>query len=322
LNRAIAWATGLLLLSLSALLLSYFGPFTTATWQLRFGKLGNPETPVFVGFCIEALRSLIYVTLTIWILETSFNRELRNLFNLRSWTRTLLFMRLFILLTITTFVLMESSRMLDTAGQPTELAEWGQDREFETNSTLESTPYRFYLIYSLTNYIVVMGGLFAVPFLGFVLFDLVAINQHYKSFVALQQNSRSGAVLTDGLHRYGANLRKISSRYVSTLGVLAVGVQFEFWIGASTLTESGLITLQLGIAVVCIAAVFTLTIASFFLRAQSLTLDAIGKYGTLQDEQNISKIDTIWFAKTLSLKNPGGRMVLSLIPILFSYLVK
>ncbi len=54
------------------------------------------------------------------------------------------------------------------------------------------------------------------------------------------QTQEANAIQSVNLLRvFGLYLRQIAYRYVDTAGVLAVGIQFEYWIGSYTLSENG-----------------------------------------------------------------------------------
>lgn len=319
LSRIVISVAVLVLIAGSALTLAYFGPFTTPTWQLRFDRLEEPRTPPGVGYAIELFRVVLYIAATCWVLGTQFTREIRSFFDFRRWSASLALIRFAIVLIIGIFVVSESYRQLSVDEAPRRLAEWGAAHGIETSAAAEASPYRWYLGYSLVNYVVVMGGLFAFPMIRFLFSDLRYIRKQLDAF--LQRQSRStGSGLTKNLFRFGTELRLLTGRYVLVLGTLAVGAHYDYWIGSLTLTEEGQATMMLGMAVAALALIFVLVISLIFFRGFDATNRRIATNGSLAEERELSQISTLWFLKTTVVYNVGGLACLSLL-LLFAHAV-
>lgn len=315
-SRIVMVTACLLTVSTAALALAYFGRFSTAAWQLRFDQLGNPQTTRGTGFLIEWLRASLYITLTVWILGTQFTREVRTFFDPRQWSRSVTLMRLSILTVVGLFVWLEGTRQLSVERAPAELARWGNAAGLVTSPDKEAAPYRPYLVYSLINYIVVMGGLFAFPLIRFWFSDLRYILRQLDQFRDRQERQTDGRRLTGNLHRFGTELRGLTGRYLSILGALAIGAHFDYWVGSKTLTEEGQNTMILGMVVACSAALFVITIALIFFRGFDFTSQRIASYGSIDDERELSQVDTVWFLRTTLLYSLGGLTCISLLVLL------
>jgi len=300
-----------------SLVLAYFGPLTTETWQLRFDKLGDPSNPRGVGFSIELIRVWLYVTATTTVIGLQFTREVRTFFNPRIWTRSVIMLRLTILAVIGVFVVAEGTRQLTVSQGPTQLAQWGIEHGIETTPANEARPYQPYLLYSLVNYTTVMGGLFAFPMIRFWFSDLRYITVQLRQFKRRQSVQVNGERLTANLHRFGSELRGLTSRYISVLGVLAIGAHYDYWIGSMTLTDAGQNTMLMGMVVAYLALIFVLVIAYLFFRGFDCTSRRIATVGGIDDERLLSQVTLVWFLKTTLLYNLGGLACISLL-VLFA----
>ncbi|MGI9472701.1 MAG: serine/threonine protein kinase [Rubripirellula sp.] len=313
LARIVTVTTTLTLVASISLAMAYFGPMSTPTWQLRFDRLGDPAVHRGVGFSIELLRAWLYVSLTVLILGTQFTREIRTFFDYRNWGRSVCMLRIVILVVIGAFVVMEGTRQLTVSRAPASLAQWGLDHGIQTTPEAEAVPYRPYLIYSLNNYIVVMGGLFAFPAIRFWFSDLRYILMQLSNLKRRQSTQSNGGRLTANLHRFGTELRQMTGRYFSILGVLAIGAHYDYWIGSMTLTDEGQNTMLMGMAIACSALAFVLVVAYIFFCGFDCTRRRVQ---TLDDERRLSQIDTIWFLKTTLLYNLGGLACISLLGLI------
>lgn len=316
LRRIVLSMAGLLSLSTLALVFTYFGPGTTPAWRLRFDRLGDPAMSLGTGFAIELARGWLYIGATCWILGTRFTREIRTFFNLRLHSLPTWVVRTVTLGVIGVFVYMESTRQLTIDLGPAKMAEWAVERGLVTTPEAEAIPYRFYLVYSLVNYVVVMGGLFAFPLVRFCYSDFPYVRQRLRRFVRTQKLESDGARLVNSLMRFGGQLRQLSGRYIAVLGMLAVGAHFDYWVGRLTLTEEGQRTMVLGLLAACLASVFVLSIAGVYYRGFDVTENRITRSGTVAEEQAISKLTVGWLLGTTLIYNPWGLCCLSLV-ILF-----
>jgi len=298
------------------LTLAYFGPLSTPTWQLRFDRLGDPQGTRGLGFAIELFRVWLYVGLTVALMGMQFTREVRSFFDPRIWKPSVVMMRLAILAVILLFVVAEGTRQLTVSKAPTALAQWGIEQGIVTTPQTEANPYRPYLAYSLVNYIIVMGASFSFPMIRFWFSDLRYILLQLQMFQKRQSVQIDGSRLTANLHRFGTELRALTGRYISVLGVLAIGAHYDYWIGSLTLTEEGQNTMLMGMAVACLAALFVIVIAYLFFRGFDCTGRRIASVGTISDESDLSRVSLVWFMKTTLLYNLGGLACLSLVVLI------
>ncbi len=303
------------------LTLSYFGPLSTPTWQLRFDRLGDPTGTRGVGFLIELFRVWLYVGLAVAVMGMKFTREVRTFFDPHIWTRSVVLLRLAILAIITLFVIAEGTRQLTVSKGPAALAQWGNEHGMQTTPAAEASPYRPYLAYSLVNYIVVMGASFSFPMIRFWFSDFKYILSQLRQFRTRQAVQMDGARLTTNLHRFGTELRDLTGRYISVLGILAVGAHYDYWIGSLTLTEEGQNTMKMGMAVACLAAVFVVVITYVFFSGFDCTSRRIATVGTISDESELSRVSVVWFLKTMLLYNLGGLACISLLALFAHALV-
>lgn len=322
LRRILLSAATLLSISTLSLALTYYGPSVGPAWTLRFDQLGQQTTPAGSGFLIELVRGWLYISATCWILGTLFTKEIRTFFDYRlnglgTWA-----VRTVILSVIGVFVFMESSRQLTLESAPTALANWGIQNGIDTSPTKEAVSYRYYLIYSLVNYIVVMGGLFAFPLVRFFYSDLPYIRDRLIQFLTTQRHEANRTLLVNRLMRFGSQLRLLSGRYIAVLGMLAVGAHFDYWIGSWTLTEEGQQTMMLGLLAACLASAFVLFIALIYHRGFDVTVAQITCVGTVAEEQDVSKITTLWLLRTMLLYRLWGLACLSLVVLFLHALLR
>ncbi len=307
-------AAGLLMVCSSlTLTLAYYGPFSSETWRLRFDQLGQADRTPGLGFAIELLRGWLCISLTCFILGTQFTSEIRSFFNIRLHNRIVWLTRLLTLAVVATFVILETSRQLSLDQAPAKLAQWGLDQGLRTDAAVEAHPYRCYLIYSLINYVVVVGGLFAFPFFRFFASDFPYIRHQLVLFIRRQKDPEHTGRRVTNLHRFGAELRELACRYTAVIGGLSVGAHYDYWLGNLTLTEEGQQTLMLGTLTVGLAVGFVLIIAWIYSQGFEVTSRHIAATGTVTDEHLLSQVTTLWFLRTTLIYRIGGLACLSLI---------
>jgi hypothetical protein len=86
-NTYVVFFLGCLGLSLGSLSLAYFGPWSTAAWELRFDRLAMPSRPPGMGFAIEAVRTILFLACVFLVGYTRFQLPLKRLFSrhLHTW---------------------------------------------------------------------------------------------------------------------------------------------------------------------------------------------------------------------------------------------
>ena len=320
-KKIIIVASTMILISILSITLSYFPPMTSPAWLLRFDRVGDPSTMPGFGFIVELVRGAVYIASVVTVLSLTFTREIRLFFNWRVWKRSIVLLRLAVILIAGVFVGMEASRQLDPSQAATGMVDWAALNGIDTTPEIEARPYLPYFVYSSVNYVVIVGGLIAFPFARFFFSDLSYIVRQLATFRSQQDRTLTGEKLTRNLYRFGSELRNLTSRYVLVLATLSVAAHYEYWIGAQTLTEEGLMTLLFGFIGTALTAVFLITITVIYFQGFDKTSRRITMIGNVADEQTLSKIDAIWFVKTIFVYRLSGLFCLSaLIVLLHSWI--
>ncbi len=317
LTKAVVFAMPLLVISWTSLALAYYGPWATETWSLRFDRLESSTWPRGTGFAIEALRSLLFMSIIVFVAGTRFHREAWNLINPRRQSWEVNLMRLLFLGIAAYFTYTEATRFLIVDRSPADLAAWGAKRGLETTATREWYSYALYLPYSLVNYIIGVGLLF-----------VLAVFALFRDYNKLRHARRT---LSMRLRRDSANDRQVRlafasfrdtcftrcARYLDVLGIIALSVHFEYWFGRFTLTEEAHNTMYFGRVLVASAALCLLCIGYLY----SSGLQQTHRVLAVKDCPDLA----IWqanhspwqFIKSLFLSNMSGLLLLSiLIPLM------
>lgn len=317
LTRALAFAAPLLLVSWTSLALAYYGPWTTDAWLLRFDRLGNDAWPLGTGFGIEAFRSLLFLSIIVFVAGARFHREAWSLANLKRHAWDVNIMRVLFLGVAAYFIYTEGSRFLLVERQPAELAQWAKEHGLQTTAAKEWYPFAVYLPYSLVNYVMGVGLLFVLA-----VFALTRDYLRLRHARRTLNNRISRAKVSEHQVRLAfAGFRDTCytrcARYLDVLGIVALSVHFEYWFGRFTLTEEAYNTLFFGRLLVTSAALCLLCIGYFY------------SNGLQQTHRVLASKDcpqlTVWhanhspwqFIKSLFLGNMSGLLLLSLlIPLL------
>jgi len=303
-----------LLISIGGLAQAYYGAGATAAWRLRFDRLGEPRLPSGTGFAIEAARAVLFLTLVTAVAYVRFRLPLQRFLsprfhNLRVWIARGLFSGM-----VFTFLTAEFSRQWFPENAARDMTAWALERGLATTPLQEVIPYRWYLGYSLVNYFVVFGGLLLLPILQFLLADLPFLQRATKLFRLAQKNEPNAMTAVDRLYSLARTLRQLTARYVDTAGVLAIGVQYEYWIGRWTLTETGYLIEVVGMLVTAGVMVLILTyIAIKYTDAVDSTTASQGANLDHRVEQRVQQFSLSWFLRTTVFSRASGIALLSLI---------
>jgi serine/threonine protein kinase len=309
------WTIGLLLcVSTVSLWWSYYGPGTTLAWQTRFDQLGNPEKfPRGTGFLIELGRSLLVITIPCYLAGTRFRRQIRNFFNWKKSNLVVWFSRILVIGLTGLFIAAESNRQLDVAKAPTTLNNWAVERGIESTPAMEAPPYRAYLAYSLVNYLIAFGVLLACPILSFAFSDIAYMNRKLRQFQDRQLLSADTGQAVNNLRRFAAQCRQLTGNYVAVVGVLSIGIHYEYWIGKWTLTDAGMQTAALGWIVVGMTSLLVVVVSHVYNQGFATTGQLITERGSIEQELQLRQFDVLWWLKTAIVYQIGGLAFASLI---------
>lgn len=297
---------------------AYFGPAATEAWRLRFGRLADPLIPVAVGFTIEAVRSALFLTLVFTVAYLQFRLPLQRFLSPRLNTPRVWIARGIFGSAMLAFLWAEWQRQWFPAHAATEMVAWAAAHDITTTSAREVVPYRWYLGYSFVHYLFVFGGLLVLPLLQFLLVDLNYSKRAMALFTAAQQDEPNGMDAVDRLYGIARVLRRLAIRYVDVGGVLAIGVQFEYWIGRWTLSGKGYLIEVVGMVVT--AGMMVLILAYVMSRyASAIEITAATRRGPLDHRigQRLEQFSVGWFLKSAVLSRPSGMALISLVVLAF-----
>ena len=311
--KRILTITGTLVgIALISLTMAYFGPNHSETWTQRFDRLETRNVPPGTGYLIEAFRAILFLWMTVYIVGTRFTTIIRQIFSFWIWSIKLAVSRIVIFATIAFFVISESQRHLSLEKAPSDMLRWAQSYGLETTLKAEQISYAWYLPYSLVSYIVVFGGLFAFPFFRFWLSDFPYMQRQAGRFAKIQSTISSPRQLQINQRRFAHENSVLSRRYVDLLGILCVGVQYEYWIGQFTLSDAGMQTAAIGWFVVAFAAVFVFAIGATYSKGLAASEDVANKLehssGNIPDQSTTVGS----FLKKTVASNLGGMAALSM----------
>lgn len=313
LNRALAFAAPLLVISWTSLALAYYGPWSTDAWLLRFDRLGSYAWPPGTGFGIEAFRSLLFLSIIVFVTGTKFHREAWNLANPKHHAWDVNVMRVLFLGIAAYFIYTECSRFLVLERQPTELAAWAKEHDLQTTPEREWYPYALYLPYSLINY--VMGvGLLLVLALFSLTRDYLRLRHARRT---LNNRVRRTAATEQQIRLAFAGFRDICftrcARYLDVLGIVALSVHFEYWFGRFTLTKEAYNTMFFGRLLVASAALCLLCIGYFYSNGLQQAHRVLAAKDCPQLTTWQANHSPWQFMKSLFLGNMSGLLLLSLL---------
>jgi hypothetical protein len=308
------WLAACFVVACTGLTMAYYGPRTTAAWTLRFDRLGEPTLPRGVGYAIEAARSAIFLGLVFTVAYLRFRIPLQRLVspslnNARVWIARVTF-----LAAVLAFLVVEFDRHWFVDNAAADMVTWAAARQIATTADREVIPYRWYLCYSFVQYAVVFGGLLIAPVLQFLLVDLRFARQTLALFAAAQRDERIPSEAIDRLYAVAKVFRRLVARYVDTAGVLAVGVQYEYWIGRWTLSDKGYLVEVTGMLVTAGMMVLILGyLASLYTVATEVTSTGRGRLLDHRLEQRLDQFGLAWFLRSAILSRPSGIALLSLL---------
>lgn len=308
--------------SLVSLSLAYYGPETTEAWKRKFDLLNDSQVPRGAGFVIELVRSALFLTVTTLVLAFRFNNEVRRFWDFRQWNVKLIANRVAVFGILTLFFLIEANRHLSLEQAPAELAEWAQEHGIETSPLKEAGPYRWYLGYSAISYMTVLGGLVAFPLIRFTLSDLSFVIRRLRELRCHFESATSVAAVSKLLIHFGKECRELSSRYVVVMAAMVMGVHYDWWIGWRTLSESALQVLMIGWIVAGVATAFFVMIAGLYASAFDAAFKRVVSFGSVAQEAEISKINTLWFLRKNLLDSLSGLICLSLVIVLLRAMMR
>lgn len=311
---AIILTTVVLLVSLTSLFMAYYGPNASETWLRRFDRLQDRSVPAGTGFAIEAVRAILFLSTTCAVCVLQFDEPLRRFFSRSVNNRSVWIARLTVVVLVSFFIRSEFTRHWEVSAAGEEMTAWAQSHQIETTPEQEVISYRWYLPYSLINYLYVFSGLVACPLLQFLLSDYRYLKVHLAKMARSQETARTSKDKLALLHQFGKGCRQLSTRYVDAAGVLAIGIQYEYWIGRWTLTDDGFSTEVLAWVVIAIMVWLFLLICHVYVRAIELTTQCL-PVQDLEAEQQVNRIGLIWFVKSAVMNRLSGFAFMSLLLI-------
>lgn len=299
--------------------LAYFGPGTTLAWRRCFGELGchGGSFPSFTGFVIEAVRGVVYLTSVFLLGFRRYALPLSRVFSPAAHGVRLWVARGLMLVVVIGVVGMEFSRQWFAEHAAHDMVLWAHDHDIETTDAAEVVPYRWYFGYSAINYALICGGLFLVPPLQFTLSDFGYFRRSMKLFAEAQEAEPNAKNAIDRLCTLARHFRRLTNRYIDTAGVLALGIQYEYWVGRWTLTTKGYRTEMVGMG---IGAAIMLAILAYISSeySRAIELSSRRQSGPVDHriEADLGRFDLVWFLKSAFFYRLGGVMVLSLVVLL------
>lgn len=302
------------LLAMIGLVVSYFGTGATEAWGLRFDRLGEARLPAGIGFTIEAARSAVFLSLICTVAYFRFRLPLKRFLSPRLHTPRVWIARAMFGTAMLVFLGAEFDRQWFPEHAATAMVEWAAEHGIETTPQREVVPYRWYWNYSLVHYTFVFGGLLLLPILQFAVADLPYVRRAMTLFTAAQRAEPNAMGAVDRLYAIARVFRGLAARYVDTAGVLAVGVQFEYWIGRWTLSEMGYLIEVVGMLVT--AGIMVIIIAYLAVQyAAAIEITAAGRGGLLDHrmEQRLEQFSLAWFLRSSVFSRPSGMSLASLL---------
>ena len=228
----------------------------------------------------------------------------------QAWIARLIFIGL-----MAVFLSEEFSRHWYVDGAASTMVAWAENLHppITTEASKEVVPYRWYFGYSMIHYFFIFGVLMACPILQFLLVDFRSITKRLAQFAKVQPDTENAMAALDQLHQFGIGIRQLASRYVDTAGVLAMGVQFEYWVGRYTLSPQGFAFEIRGMVTIACAM---LLIFAFILWVYSRALDLTVRSKSVMDDfrvgEKINQFNLLWFLKTALFTRLSGLVLLSL----------
>ena len=302
--------------SVSFVTLAYFGPGTTAAWTSCFDRLGyhGGNFPRGTGFMIEAVRGVVYLTSVFLLGYRRFALPLSRVFSPSAHGVRLWVARGLMAAVVVAVVWIEFSRQWFADHAAHDMVLWADGHGIETTDAAEVIPYRWYLGYSAINYALICGGLFLVPPLQFTFSDFGYFRRSMELFTAAQEAEPNAMNAIDRLCTLAQHFRRLTARYIDTAGVLALGIQYEYWLGRWTLTKTGY---QIEMGGMVIGAGIMLAILAYVSYEYSRAIDLSSRRKSVSVDHRIEaalgRFDLVWFLKSAFLNRLGGVMVLSLI---------
>lgn len=254
--------------SLLSLAIAYLTPFTTMEWNYQFS--GEHLTSGLRGFVIEALRSLLFLSVVPLMLYYRFSLEsCRFLGILPSNQATPWFRYLFVGMAVL-ICWIDIGRQLDKSRAATHLVKsvhkrWTREMEkhpeaFEeedlhkivarinsasTSISQNYLTYCAYAPYSMINYVFVAIPIIII-WIFTMFFDVPEIHQRFRDILSTEINTSEASSLDDKMTWNQMNSRLLSfreycilksTRYIDVFAVFVLSYTFEEAIGRSTLTS-------------------------------------------------------------------------------------
>lgn len=310
---------GCLLVSIGSLALAYFGPWTTEAWALRFDRLGAAHVQRGTGFVIETVRTVLFLSGVFLVGYLRFQLPLQRLVSVRLHTWRVWQARLLLAVVLTVFLGLEFCRLWYPGNAATGMVNWAKRNGIETTAVHEVVPYRWYIGYAFMHYACILGGLVALPAMQFLLSDFQYVQRSLRLFCATQKREANAMQAVDRLYCLARHFRRLATRYVDTAGLLAIGIQYEYWIGRWTLSENGYFVEVTGMLV---TAVVMLAILGYIAARYAETIDATSHAGgAVPDhrmERQVGQFSVFWLLKSAVFSRPSGIAVLSLLLLLLA----
>lgn len=318
------WFVGIFIVCLSisigSLALAYYGPGSTQVWSLRYDHLDNRPVSTGTGFVIESLRSILFLSSVIMLGYLRYLRPVMRFLSpkiqtLQAWIGRLVFIGL-----MSVFLNEEFSRHWYVDGAAAGMVAWAESLHppITTEATLEVVPYRWYFGYSMIHYFFIFGVLMACPVLQFLLVDFRNITNRLSQFAKVQPDTENAMMALDQLHQFGIGIRQLAARYVDTAGVLAMGVQFEYWVGRYTLSPQGFAFEIRGmLTIACAMLLIFAFILWVYSRALDITVRSNSIVGDFRVAEKINQFNLVWFLKTALFTRLSGLTLLSLLVLAF-----
>jgi hypothetical protein len=308
---------GCTLASLGFLVMAYFSPATTEAWGMRFDRLAGRRVPPGTGFMVEATRTLLFMSCVFAVGYLRFHRPLELFFSIHLHTWRVWIARLLLVGVLAVFLGAECRRLWLPDNAATDMVAWARQHGIETTPGREVVPYRWYLGYSLIQYTFFLGGLAILPVLQFVLSDLRYARRSLRLFSLAQHDEPNPMRSIDRLYALARHFRRLATRYVDTAGALALGIQYEYWIGRWTLSENGYLVEVFGMLVIAGIMLGILGyIATLYAEAVEVTAVGRGKLVDHRVEQQVRQFNVAWLMKSVVLSRPSGIAILSLVLLL------
>ncbi len=308
-----------LVASLSCLAMAYFGPQATSAWELRFDRLANPALPMGIGFAVEAVRSVLFLTCVFAVGYRRFSQPLARLFSIHLHTWRVWVARLFLASVLTVFLGFEANRLWRPEHAASGMVAWAEKHGITTTAFDEVIPYRWYLGYTVIQYTFILGGMMVLPVLQFLLSDLQYVNRSLVLFSEAQRREPNAMQAIDRLSTLARHFRRLATRYVDTAGVMAIGIQYEYWIGRWTLSEMGYLIEVVGMLLTAAVMVAILAyVASRYAEAVEVTSFGRGGKPDHRIERMVGQFNVIWLMKSAFFSRPSGFAVLSLLILIFT----